>query len=295
MKIHELLQEEDTPFHFIKGLSNKFKALAAEYGITLVAGMGWPRVGAKGGWIGGGLGQKGGSRAKDAGVDDDDINLPIEIRTKGFLAAATLMLQDLINNGHTVMVSVAADPASSKIPVDHDSVGQVLRASLKTATPPASRGILQIPCVAWFVSLPPALLGTANLTISIAAHAEYLLHQDTGNILEPSSEPLRAFYFTPMNSKTAGVIGKRFAAFKRQNAGVGATVNGRWTQINQTQKWLDFQDEMFKYVLDSTDQKFPPKVSGVYIDVSKTVAIGKYFKRIESNDPLLSIIGGYLA
>jgi len=289
MKIRELLTEDKTPFDFIKGLSRKFKELAAEYDITIIAGMGWPKIQIAGGWIGGGLGQKGGHSAKNTGAEDDDTMMPIEIRRKGFLAAVTLVLQDLIKDGHTVMVSAGA-VSSSKIPVDHDSVGQVLRSSLKMAKPPATR-LPTMPCIAWFVSLPTDLVGTTNLSISVAAHADY---EETPLGMVPSQEPLRAQYHVPMDSKEAASIGKKFAIFKTKNYAKSQLSKGTWTEGKHTAEWTDFQDHMIEYVLRNTDQKLPPNVSSVYIDVSKSAAVSRVSKRISADDPLAIIVKRHL-
>lgn len=164
MKIHELLIEDNAdidPFSWIKAKNKEFKDIAAECGITLQAGMGWPVINKAGGWFGGGLGHKGGN-ARAARADSEGA-LPLNVRTKAFLHLLAKKLEDLMAAGHIVKVAPAAERTANVVVLEPGTALEVLTKSVIVARPPGNHNGGPVPCVAWFVSLPPALAATTSV------------------------------------------------------------------------------------------------------------------------------------
>jgi hypothetical protein len=149
-----LNEEEVTAFEHVKRLDREFKDLAAEYGITLLAGVGWPGVLKNGGWYGGGMGPKGGSKA-----NADSLDMPMDIKVKGFIKELAEKLEGYVAAGLIVNIGVGADKLTTTTP----KAGEVLKHlvdGLQIARPPGAKpGQTRIPCVAWFVGLPSEFQG----------------------------------------------------------------------------------------------------------------------------------------
>jgi hypothetical protein len=165
VKISELLLEDNAdvdPFSWIKTKNKEFKDLAAECGLTLQAGMGWPAITKAGGWFGGGLGHKGGNTK--AAKADAEGGLPINVRTKAFLHLLAKKLEDLMAAGHVVKVAPGAERARNVLVLEPGSALEALTKSLIVTLPPGNHpSITAVPCVAWFVSLPTALAAVTSV------------------------------------------------------------------------------------------------------------------------------------
>jgi hypothetical protein len=169
MRIAELLLE-DEPANDVQDMDEIFKGFAEKYGLTILHGMGWPSFNSKGGWFGGGLGIRGGSRTKI----DTDI-LAIEVRIRGFLVAVSKHLEAMMAEGRVVMISKGADRTHSKIVIKPGEAKQALIDNAVDARPPGSnaptsRG--KFPCVAWFIGMPTAMAGLATVGVQLNFNEE---------------------------------------------------------------------------------------------------------------------------
>lgn len=163
MKTYELLQEEtaQTPFGAIKELNVEFKALAAQFDLTLVAGMGWPQIGKDGAWYGGGIGSKGGNAKKQ-----DTLSLPIEARRKGFFKELAKMLESMMAQGHVVKIAAGAARGTHQEDAIKGRVYDQLTMHAIKASPPGNVTNREaMPTVAWYVSLPAKWAGKTAVRI----------------------------------------------------------------------------------------------------------------------------------
>lgn len=141
MKLTELLTEATS--EDVKKLNVEFKEIAAKYGITLKAGMGWPRVNAKEAWYGGGLSEKGGSKGAEKQL------LGIEQRRKAFLNALAKKLSALRDAGHVIKIGKGAGSTGAELA--QEDIFEHLQNNIQEMAPPGTYGEPKIPCIVWSV------------------------------------------------------------------------------------------------------------------------------------------------
>lgn len=165
MKLQHLLQEQETPFSYIKKINAEFKAMAAEVDITLVAGMGWPKMNKDGGWMGGGFSQKGGNKTID------DFTVELEHRVDYLIKQIAKKLEEYIAAGQVVKVAAGGSTgAKTDIIVGKGEALQKLKAGLIMTIPPGQRAYDDKKLtVAWFVGFPAALSGSESFSLEGAA------------------------------------------------------------------------------------------------------------------------------
>lgn len=266
MKTSELISEADNPFDAIKELNVEFKALAADVDLTLVAGMGWPNITQKGGWFGGGLGQKGGSNKKNF----DTLSLPIETRRKAFLHMLAKKLEGLMDEGRDVKIGQGASRSQHIENAEKGRVLDQLTKNLENASPPGGTRREKMPCVVWFVGLDSKMARTSTLYITAAFYGP----PSSGSIY--SGDKLRVHLGGVIDLATSKKLIAAFNKFKKANSHtrVWDSKLRSYTEVKASPKWLAFMQDMGEVCSRIVGQPLPKGFSSKdhdYFHIDKKV------------------------
>lgn len=160
------LFESDDPFSFSKNIQRKLKELAAANELTLKSGLGWPRHGKQGTWLGGTFAPKGGVKAAEKRGD-----LDLHTHVLGALSDFATYLADVVKGGVNIQVGSTAQRSQSQDmhigPEDgEEEIFHVLKTLLHDSSPPAAdpadpKG----PTIVMFVERPQHLLGKVSVRL----------------------------------------------------------------------------------------------------------------------------------
>lgn len=282
MLAFELLEdtaEPVDPFMAIKDMNKEFKDIAAQFDLTLVAGMGWPQIGTEGGWFGGGLGPKGGKARENSDTGD---RIRLDIRRKGFLLALAKKLEGYIADGRVVLIAAGAARSKHKEEVKAGEAFKKLEAAAILALPPGNISIEKtMPCVAWYVSQPASMTGT--IAVRFTGH-----FYGPPNPKDPDEIGRRAdgysMKYNPkgfmsidcggtMTLEKAKRIDLDFRNFVRAHSG-REYWNGR-TQVKpitgETEKFRKMRNALGAYLGKVTGQKCPQPVAHAHMEISRKV------------------------
>jgi hypothetical protein len=276
-ELHEDTSEPTDPFAAIKGMNKEFKDLAAELDLTLVAGMGWPQVGAEGGWYGGGLGPKGGSRNEDP----DKGRIRLDIRRKGFLQMLAKKLEGYIADGRTVMVAAGAERSKHKEEVKAGEALAKLIAAAVDNFPPGNVTAPVMPCLAWYVSQPASMAGTIAVRFTGRFYGptdpkdpEEIERRARGHSMEYNpKESMAIDCGGTMTIEKAKRIDLDFRNFKRAHSGEQYW-NGRVSVkpiTGETEKFRKMRNALGAYLGKVTGQECPQPVAMAYMEISRKV------------------------
>jgi hypothetical protein len=280
MLTFELLEdtsEPTDPFAAIKAMNKEFKDLAAELDLTLVAGMGWPQIGAEGGWFGGGLGPKGGKRNEDP----DKGRIRLDIRRKGFLHLLAKKLEDYIAAGRVVMVAAGAERSKHKEEVKAGEARAKLEAAAIDNMPPGNVTAPLMPCVAWYVSQPASMAGTIAVRFTGRFYGppdpndpEEIERRSKGHSMKYNPKGSMAVDCGgTMTIEKAKRFDLDFRNFKRAHSGEQYW-NGRASVTpitGETEKFRKMRNALGAYLGKVTGQECPQPVAYAYMDVSRKV------------------------
>lgn len=240
MKIYELLCETaDSHFSTIKAMNAEFKQMAADVDLTLVAGMGWPNITQKGGWFGGGLGNKGGNKK----VDNLTITIPIEIRRKAFLKMLSKKLEGFLDEGREVQIGQGASRSAHSEKAIKGQIFHQLMANLVEVKPPGNVKREKMPCVVWFVSHESELASKTSLCIE--AHISKKGPTDNTDYL----------YVNVGGIIDATAARELLSAFNKFCKAVNAPAMGYFSSSAPTPKWNAFIFEIGTILAKITGNK----------------------------------------